>query len=93
MIDFDEAQAAMTRNLRVNHRVADTRADLTYKGKQLQVVFTVDDENTFTMPWSGAITYERPAMVWEENVCAENPFDFFALKNGAQVPTAARPDF
>jgi hypothetical protein len=93
MIDYAEAQEAMARNLKVNPRVPDTRADLTYKGKQLQVVFTVEDARMFTMPWSGAITYEKPAMEWEEIVCADNPFDFFAEKNGARVPTADRPDF
>jgi hypothetical protein len=53
----------------------------------------VDDEGVFTVPWSGGITYERPAMAWEENVCAENPFDFFAGKNDAFVPTADKADF
>ena len=37
--------------------------------------------------------YERPAMEWQEIVCAENPFDFFARKNGAVVPAANKPDF
>jgi hypothetical protein len=37
--------------------------------------------------------YERPAMEWQEIVCAENPFDFFARKNGAVVPVANKPDF
>jgi hypothetical protein len=93
MIDYDEAQAAQARNLTVNPRVPDTRADLSYTGKRVQVVFTVEDEGVFTMPWSGAITYERPAMAWEENVCAENPFDFFAGRVNAFVPTAQKPDF
>jgi hypothetical protein len=93
MISYDEAQAAMARNLKVNPRVPDTASDLTYRGKQLQVVFTVEDAGVFTMPWSGAITYEKPGMAWEEIVCADNPFDFFAEKNGATVPTAIKPDF
>jgi hypothetical protein len=93
MVDYDEAQAAVVRNLKENARVPDTASDLTYRGKRLQVVFTVDDEGVFTMPWSGAITYERPAMAWEENVCSENPFDFFAGKNDAFVPTADKADF
>ena len=92
-VDYEEAQAAVTRNLKENARVPDTRSDLAYRGKRLQVVFTVEDEGVFTMPWSGAITYEHPGMLWEENVCAENPFDFFAGKNDAFVPTAAKPDF
>ncbi len=93
MVDYDEAQAAVARNLTQNARVPDTASDLSYRGKRLQVVFTVEDEGVFTMPWSGAITYERPGMAWEENVCAENPFDFFAGKNDAFVPTADKADF
>jgi hypothetical protein len=32
-------------------------------------------------------------MEWQEIVCAENPFDFFAWKNSAVVPVANKPDF
>jgi hypothetical protein len=93
MVDHEEAEAARERNLKVNPRVPDTASDLSYRGKRLQVIFTVDDEGVFTMPWSGAITYERPAMAWEEIVCADNTFEFFAGRNGAVVPTAIKPDF
>jgi hypothetical protein len=93
MIDYEEAQAAVARNLKENIRVPDTASDLTYRGKRLQVVFTVEDAGVFTMPWSGVITYERPGMEWPEIICAENPFEFFAGKTGAFVPTASKPDF
>jgi hypothetical protein len=93
MVDYDEAQAAVARNLKQNSRVGDTASDLSYRGKRLQVVFTVEDDGVFTMPWSGAITYEGLAMPWPENVCAENRFEFFAGKNEAFVPTANKPDF
>ena len=74
-------------------RVPDTASDLSYKGERLQLTFTVEDAGVFTMPWSGAITFERPAMEWPEIVCAENTFEFFAGKNQAFVPTAHTPDF
>src|SRR5579864_6883950 len=93
MVDYEEAQAAMARTLTQNNRVPDTASDLAYRGKRLQLVFTVEDQGVFTMPWSGTITYERPAMVWEENVCAENPYEFFGGKNDAVVPTADRAEF
>jgi hypothetical protein len=93
LVDDAEARSALARNLTVNTRVPDTASDLSYKGRRLQVVYVVDDAGVFTMPWSAAITYERPAMAWPEIVCAENPFDFFAGKNGAFLPTASRPDF
>jgi hypothetical protein len=93
MIDYAEAQAAVARNLKENIRVPDTASDPTYRGRRLQVVFTVEDEGVFTVPWSGVITYERPAMEWPEIVCSENPFEFFAGKAQAYVPTANKPDF
>src|SRR5215469_9229902 len=48
MIDYEAAQAALARNLKIHPRVPDTRADLSYKGKRLQLVFTVDDQRFFT---------------------------------------------
>jgi len=93
MVDYAEAQAARARNRKEHRRTTDTASDLTYRGKHLQLVFTVEDEGVFTKPWSGVITYERPAMPWPENVCAENIFDFFAGKNDALVPIANKPDF
>ncbi len=93
MVDYDEAQAAVTRNLRENARVPDTASDLTYQGKRLQLVFRVEDHEAFTMPWSAAITYERPGQGWIEIACPENTFEFFAGKNDANVPIANRPDF
>ena len=93
MIDYDEAQAAVARNLKETIRVPDTASDLAYRGKRLQVIFTVEDEGAFTVPWSGVVTYERPAMEWPEIVCSENPFEFFAAKSEAFIPTANKPDF
>jgi len=92
-VDYEEAQAAVARNMKENIRVPDTASDLSYRGKRLQLAFTVEDEGVFTMPWSATITYERPAQEWLEIACAENIFDFYAGKNEAFVPTANKPDF
>jgi hypothetical protein len=93
MIDYGEAQAAVARNLKQNARVPDTASDLTYRGKRLQLVFTVEDKEFFTMPWSAAVTYERPGQEWLEIACAENSFEFYAGRNEAVIPTADKPDF
>jgi hypothetical protein len=93
LIDYDEAQAALARNVKENIRTTDTHSDLAYKGKRLQLVFTVEDEGFFTMPWSATVTYEHPTQEWLEIVCSENVFDFYAGKNDAVVPTATKPDF
>ena len=66
-----------------------------YKGKGLQLQFTVEDEGVFTMPWSATITYRRPLSTfggWPEIVCGENLFGYFPGKKAA-IPTADRPDF
>jgi hypothetical protein len=62
------------------------------KGKALQVQFTVEDENIFTVPWSAISTYWHGVGDWVERVCAENTVDYYVgLSTG--VPRADRPDF
>jgi hypothetical protein len=63
-----------------------------YKGKGLQLRFTIEDEGVFTMPWSATITYWRSFEQWPEFVCAENTHEYYAGKDSA-VPTADKPDF
>jgi hypothetical protein len=47
--------------------------DRDFRGKGLQLEFTVEDEGVFTMPWSATVTYRRGlGSVIPENVCAEN---------------------
>jgi hypothetical protein len=38
----------------------------------LQVIFTVEDQKAFTMPWRGVATYERTDIGFPEFICAEN---------------------
>ena len=67
--------------------------DPNYRGKHLQLVFTVDDAGVFTMPWTATITYSVPVGSWEEHVCAENRLGNFSNGREAAVPVADRPDF
>jgi hypothetical protein len=66
--------------------------DPNYKGKALQLQFTVEDEGVFTTAWSATKTYRRVFRDWPENVCAENPHKYNTEKDAA-VPTANKPDF
>jgi hypothetical protein len=99
LIDYDDAEAAAKRSERENRRlVADNilgngvGIDRNYRGKALQVQFTVEDENTFTTPWSAASTYWRADSDWTERACAENASEYYAGQNVA-VPEAEKPDF
>jgi hypothetical protein len=92
-VNYDEAQAAVARNMKENIRISELDSDPNYRGKRLQLEYTVEDQGVFTMPWSAMITYERPAHEWEEHVCAENRFDFYGEGDEGGIPTAKRPDF
>jgi len=95
MIDFAAARAAQDRALREYGPPATEQGavvDSGYKGKGLQVQFTVEDRNMFVMPWSGLATYLHAAGEWVENVCAENIHEYYAAKD-TEVPQAARRDF
>jgi hypothetical protein len=68
-----------------------------YKGKGLQLEYTVEDEGVFTMPYSATVTYLRGidrhgSQEWPELVCAENNHDYFSGKD-AEMPRADKPDF
>jgi hypothetical protein len=62
-------------------------------GKQLEVVFTVDDAGAFTTPWTARMVYGRSnARKLTEEVCAENNLDV-VTKEIYPIPTSASPDF
>jgi hypothetical protein len=92
LIGYDDFKAAMERTRRENIKIPELDFDPSYRGKHLQLQFTVEDEGVFTMPWSGTITYARPVRAWEEHVCSESTHDFFTGKDIA-VPRADKPDF
>jgi hypothetical protein len=68
LLDYEAAKEGLERAAKENFRlppdsippVADS--DPNYRGKHLQLKFTVEDEGVFTAPWSATITYGRPLM-------------------------------
>jgi hypothetical protein len=99
LLDYEVAKEAEERGERGNFRLPGSdpgfARDPGYKGKGLQLEFTVEDEGVFTTPWSAAIVYQRPLSPlgqWPESVCADNPHEYYTGKDTA-VPTAAKPDF
>jgi hypothetical protein len=55
----------------------------------MEVVFTVEDPDTFNEPWSGSRRYRRVQQVQAEEVCAENNQSLFDY----HIPMANEPDF
>jgi hypothetical protein len=93
LIDYDDVKAALVRTSKENIKIPEMDFDRGYRGKHLQLVFTVEDEGVFTQPWSATITYAHPSHEWEEHVCAENIFEFSSAGREVAVPAASRPDF
>lgn len=99
LIDYNDAVAAAERSETENRRLLADNVlgngvgiDRNYKGKSLQIQFTVEDASTFTMPWSATSTYWHSDGDWTERVCAENTSEYYAGLSTA-IPRAAKPDF
>jgi hypothetical protein len=98
LLDYEAAKEGLDRDARENLRPAlgadaGSAPDYSYRGKHLQLHFTVEDEGVFTMPWSATITYRRGREEWREVACAENMRELTIAGRDAAVPTAHQPDF
>ena len=98
LIDYAAAREGQIRGLNEHIRLpggggdSGLLIDPDYKGKGLQLHFTVEDEGVFTMPWSAIVTYRRGVAFWPERVCAEDWRAAYVGRESA-VPRADKPDF
>jgi hypothetical protein len=92
LIDYERAKDGLDRDAKENFQVQLDTIDTDYKGKHLQLEFTVEDEGVFTTPWTATMTYRPQVIEWQESICAENPNKYGTEKDAA-VPTAEKPDF
>jgi len=97
LVNYAEAKAAFDANEKEFVRVDTANGngvfiDFDYRGKGLQLEFTVDDANVFTATWGAKVTYLKAGGIWQEQVCAENTREYYDDKS-TSVPTAAKPDF
>jgi hypothetical protein len=58
-------------------------------GKKLEVEMTIEDPDTFNLPWKGMVPFQRVQRSLEENICVEGNL----LLYDWDVPEADRPDF
>jgi hypothetical protein len=91
LLDYEDAKEGLERDAKENQRPP-VGIDRNYRGKHLQLRFTVEDPGVFTMPWTATITYGRGSDEWPETVCAENRHEYYNNKE-SEVPTAEKPDF
>ena len=98
LLDYKDAMEGLERDARENLRPArgadaGSAPDYSYRGKHLQLRFTVEDEGVFNTPWTATITYRRGIEAWREVVCAENTRELAIAGRATAVPTADKPDF
>jgi hypothetical protein len=91
LISYEEAKEGLERDAKENRR-PQVGVDRSYRGKHLQLVYTVEDPGVFTMPWVATVTYGRGSNDWPETVCSENRNEYYNNKE-ADVPRADKPDF
>jgi len=95
LVDYETAKQAAERHQKQDGPAGlggNVGIDPDYKGKGLQVTFTIEDPKVLTGPLSAAVTYRRIRGEWVEQICAENSFEFYRGVFTA-IPTAGRPDF
>jgi hypothetical protein len=90
LIVYEDAKDGLERNRKENFP-AGPGLDPSYRGKYLQLTYTVEDEGVFTTPWSATITFGHGSDIWPETVCAENVHVYY--DKDERVPIAAKPDF
>jgi hypothetical protein len=62
---------------------------MTDGGQAMEVVFSVEDPDSFYQPWWGMRRYRRVSVGHEEIVCAEGNFLLFDY----HIPQTKTPDF
>jgi hypothetical protein len=90
LLNYEQAKEGLDRDAKENFRVP-VGIDRSYRGKHLQVYYTIEDEGVFTTPWSATVTYGRGSDDWPETACAEN-FHVYYDKD-EMIPMATKPDF
>ena len=96
LLDYEAAREGLERDAKEYGVVSNTsmQRDPAYRGKYLQLLFTVEDPGVFTTKWSATITYGRPSGAWVEDVCAEGTANsHYAPREMDVFPTVNKPDF
>jgi hypothetical protein len=92
LLDYADAKDALERDTKENAHVQVDSVNRNYRGKHLQLDFTVEDQGVFTTPWSATITYLPSLVEWDEEACTENIHEYYNGKD-SDVPRADKPDF
>ena len=93
LIDAAAAKQAQEQHEKEGGRLGGAMpSDETYaKGLQLQL--TIENPVYFKQPLPVRVTYRRTVLPWQEQVCAENADNQYAVAASPPIPKADKPDF
>jgi hypothetical protein len=95
LIDHETARAAAEKYQKEDGPAGlggNVTVDPNYKGQGLLLTFTIEDPKVLTKPLTANITYRRITGPWREQICAENPYEYYSGRL-TDIPTAEKPDF
>jgi hypothetical protein len=90
--EYDDVKDAIERNKKENW-LFNGDPFSNHRGKFLQLHVTIEDAEVFTTPWTATLTYVPGPPVLPENVCAENPHQYYYDQSDTDLPHAEKPDF
>ncbi len=92
LIDAAAAKQAQEQYAKEGGRLGGMTPDESYaKGLELQV--TIENPVYFRQPLPVVVTYRRTILPWQEQVCAENANNQYAVAASPAIPKADQPDF
>ena len=92
LIDAAAAKEAQARHEREGGRLGAMPPDETY-AKGLELELTIENPVYFKQPLPVRVTYRRTVLTWQEQICAENADNQYAVAASPPIPKASKPDF
>jgi hypothetical protein len=92
LIDAAAAKEAQARHAREGGNLGAMPPDETY-AKGLELLLTIENPVYFKQPLPVRVTYRRTVLSWQEQICAENADNQYAVAASPPIPKAAKPDF
>ncbi|HXJ01312.1 MAG TPA: hypothetical protein VNH44_08805 [Micropepsaceae bacterium] len=93
LIDAAEAKQAQAEHEKEAGRLGGAMPIDENYNKGLELQLTIENPAYFTQPLPVRVTYRRAALPWQEQVCAENAVNPYAVAASPPIPKAEKPDF
>jgi hypothetical protein len=93
LIDAGAAKEAQAQHEKEAGRLGGALIADENSSKGLELELTIENPVYFKQPLSVRVTYRKTVLPWQEQVCAENADNQYAIAVSPPIPKAATPDF